>query len=118
MVENMIEGIVVRGKGEAGKIYGIPTANLVLDSDLDKGVYMGLARILPEKNLRKALICIGARDNLLELHLLDFDGDLYGKLVKVDIGDKIRDLIPFESVEQMKSIMSSDLAVAKSKHDL
>ncbi len=56
---------------------------------------------------------VDGKKGLLEVHLFDFDGDLYGKLVHVDFLHKIRDEIKFDSFEILKQQILNDVAEAK-----
>ncbi|MDX2504761.1 MAG: bifunctional riboflavin kinase/FAD synthetase [Gammaproteobacteria bacterium] len=56
---------------------------------------------------------VDGKKGLLEVHLLDFEGDLYGKLVHVDFLHKIRDEIKFASFEILKEQILKDVVVAK-----
>ena len=46
---------------------------------------------------------------LLEVHLLDFDGDLYGKTVTVEFLHRLRDIVHFDSIEALKAQLQTDL---------
>jgi len=56
---------------------------------------------------------VDGKKGLLEVHLFDFDGDLYGKLVHVDFLHKIRDEIKFDSFEILKEQILKDVVEAK-----
>ena len=53
----------------------------------------------------------------VEVHLIDFTGDLYGERLDVDLFERVRDIVQFDSVEALKQQLSSDMeqvrAVAK-----
>ena len=57
---------------------------------------------------------VGGRKGLLEVHLFDFEGDLYGKLVHVDFLHKIREETKFDSFEMLKQQILKDVVEAKS----
>ena len=46
----------------------------------------------------------------IELYLLDFDGDLYGENVRVDFVERLRDVLPFESVDALVAKIAEDVA--------
>ena len=98
-----VEGIVVRGDGR-GRELGFPTANLDVPAGLlvpPDGVYAGWARD------RRAAISIGTNPHFdgverrVEAHLLDFDGDLYGQRLVVEIWSSIREQRRFDSLEEL-----------------
>jgi riboflavin kinase/FMN adenylyltransferase len=106
-----VEGIVVRGDGR-GRELGFPTANLDVPEGLlvpPDGVYAGWARD------RRAAVSIGTNPHFdgierrVEAHLLDFDGDLYGQRLVVEIWSTIREQRRFESLEELVSAIGDDV---------
>ena len=84
-------GRVRRGEGR-GRTLGFPTANLPPpDAPARDGVYAALVRIEGERRLRPALANLGPSptfavdERRLEVHLLDYDGDLYGTRLHVEL---------------------------------
>jgi riboflavin kinase/FMN adenylyltransferase len=117
-----ISGRVIAGDG-VGRKLGFPTANLdaiglVLPPN---GVYLGLAKI--EKKSQPVALNIGVRPTLatggpqlrVEAHLLDFSGDLYGRELEIEIGEKLRDERKFGSLEELKAQIAKDVAGAKKR---
>ena len=111
-----LSGIVEHGLGQ-GRLLGFPTANLHLPNYklLPKnGVYFGTASF--DKQKHKAVINIGNRPSLgnrpvgLETHLLNFDGDLYGKKLSVELTGRLRDEIKFDNVDALKEQIKKDIA--------
>jgi riboflavin kinase/FMN adenylyltransferase len=51
----------------------------------------------------------GVENPLLEVHLLDFDGDLYGQTVTVEFTHRLRDIVRFDSVEALQRQLQIDL---------
>lgn len=106
-----VEGIVVRGDGR-GRELGFPTANLDVPSDLlvsPDGVYAGWAHD------RRAAISIGTNPHFdgierrVEAFLLDFDGDLYGERLVVEIWSQIREQRRFDSLEELVAAIGGDV---------
>ena len=91
-----IHGVVEKGK-QFGKALGYPTANIQLTQQVDAGIYAARAEI--EGDTHIAAVFIDPASNLLEAHLLDFSGDLYGKEVKIELAKKIRESKKFEKKE-------------------
>jgi riboflavin kinase / FMN adenylyltransferase len=106
-----VEGIVVRGDGR-GRELGFPTANLDVPEDLlvpPDGVYAGWARD------QRAAVSIGTNPHFhgverrVEAHLLDFDSDLYGQRLVVEIWTPIRKQRRFESLEDLVAAIGDDV---------
>lgn len=106
-----VEGIVVLGDGR-GRELGFPTANLDVPQELlvpPDGVYAGSALD------RRAAISIGTNPHFdgverrVEAHLLDFDGDLYGRRLVVEIWSQIREQQRFDSLEELVVAIADDV---------
>jgi riboflavin kinase/FMN adenylyltransferase len=115
-----IRGEIVRGL-QHGHEMGFPTANMALGEYLQPalGIYAGKARLENEEILRNAVVYIGQRPSiglhgpLVETHLLDFSGDLYGKTMRVDLVDFIRPDQKFIDLEELKQQIHKDVARAR-----
>lgn len=110
-----INGIVISGKMK-GRELGFPTANINFEADIEKGIYAGRA-YYKEKEYRAA-IYIGENSHLAEVYFFDFYGDLYGEEISVDICQKIRDPIKFNSEEELKAGIVADLTKIKNLKNL
>ncbi len=88
-------GTVVRGDGR-GRVLGYPTANLATEQVLPPlGVYFAYTRLAGRSyrslcNIGVAPTVTAARATIPEIHLLDFDGDLYGQPLEVALLQKLR----------------------------
>lgn len=111
----MIRGTIVKGLGIAGRELGFPTANIApsMMVVIPDGVYAG--RMTVGDATYRAAICIGADGKKkIEAHLLDFSGDIVGETVELNVLERVNDLVPWESVEQMKKKIADDItAVAR-----
>lgn len=126
-----VVGHVVHGEARGGTI-GFPTANLDLHHELHPpvGVYACRARILGEsardgtspESLR-AVANIGFRPTVeaeqpphprLEVHIFDFEGDLYGKRLEISFAKCLRGERQFESLEALVAQIKLDCAEARS----
>ena len=115
-----IAGRVTTGAGR-GRTLGFPTANIAPDRPLlvARGVYRGGVTV--DAGQHAAVVNVGVRptfgeDTLaVEAHLLDFAGDLYGREVRLDFLDRLRDEMRFPSVEELKAQVSRDIAAARSR---
>jgi riboflavin kinase/FMN adenylyltransferase len=56
---------------------------------------------------------VGGREPLLEVHLFDFDGDLYGRRLAVEFVAKLRDEAKFASLDALTAQMHLDAAAAR-----
>ncbi len=110
-------GIVAHGD-KRGRTLGFPTANLVPDPALavpDHGIYACLATV-PGLGEWTAAVSIGVRPTfvtgrglLVEAFLLDFDGDLYGRELRLQFVDRIRGEKRFDTVEALVEQMGRDV---------
>jgi riboflavin kinase/FMN adenylyltransferase len=114
-----IEGIVQAGD-KRGRELGYPTANVVL-GDYQRpryGIY-AVRVTLEDGSEHPGVASLGVRptfsppEELLEAHLLDYDGDLYGRSIEVALHAFIRDERKFESVEALVAQMRDDEARAR-----
>ena len=112
----LLEGKVVEGD-RRGRTLGFPTANIVPDDALvvpGHGVYAGFA------NGHPAAINVGirpmfqtGRELLIEPHLIEFEGDLYGRHLRVAFIERLRGERRFPSVEDLIAQMHRDVAEAR-----
>jgi riboflavin kinase/FMN adenylyltransferase len=107
----MVSGIVEKGRQEAGPVYGLPTANINVGGWFRPGVYA--AKVTTDNKTYNAIVCYGASKDTLEAHLFDFKGDLYGQNITVEILDKVSDIDPMFSVEQMRNKIQQDVKKVK-----
>jgi riboflavin kinase/FMN adenylyltransferase len=114
-----LKGPVVRGAERGGKL-GFPTANMGLNSHQalpGDGVYVTLAQVGGQSHF--SVTNIGRRPTfddgprLVEVHLLDFDGDLYGQELKLELVERLRPELRFDSVDALIAQMHRDVAQAR-----
>lgn len=110
---------VIKDRKVGSKI-GFPTANLLIDKDkvqLKDGVYAGKIKVLDK--VYPAIINYGARPTfeidkkVIEAHLIDFDGNLYGKEIVVQFTDFLRDIVKFDNENQLIEQLKKDLLKVK-----
>ncbi len=115
---HMIEGLVVKGENR-GKWMGFPTINLDTFFELvpKNGVYVTEVEL---KGRRKpAVTNIGfnptfdGKKFLMETHILDFSGNLYGKEVAIYFHKRIRDEMKFSGIEELKERIAKDVFLAR-----
>ena len=110
-----ISGKVVHGAAR-GRELGFPTANIHMRHERPAltGVYaVKLDGLNSVANLGVRPTIAGVPKLLLEVHVLDFKGDLYGKHVHVEFLHKIRDEMKFESLDALKAQIAADIVVAR-----
>lgn len=113
-----IEGVVVHGD-KRGRLLGFPTANLMLaaDTPLAQGVYA--VRALIGGKPHDGVACFGTRPQFdngaprLEVHILDFDQDIYGEPIVVEFVGFQRPEVRFASVDALKGQMADDCMTAR-----
>jgi riboflavin kinase/FMN adenylyltransferase len=117
-----IEGRVVRGAAR-GKALGFPTANVTPEGELVPriGIYAGRARILEGPGAgtaHRAAVSIGRNPTFtgegapvtVEAYLLDFDGDLYDRRLRLELVERLRDEQRFASVDALVAQIHADVA--------
>lgn len=115
-----VRGVVVRGEGR-GRHLGFPTANLAV-ADGEKlvpppGIYA--VRGVLRSGTEAGALHLGPRPTFIgsppsiELHLLDFDRDIYGEEVRVDFVRYLRPVRPFASVAALVDQMREDVEAAR-----
>jgi FAD synthase len=120
------EYFVVRGTVEPGdkrgRELGFPTANIALSDQsgsVGDGVWAGWVRRADGTHL-PAAISVGRRPTyygadgyrLLEAHLLEFSGDLYGETLVVWLGSHLREQQAYNSAEDLITALKNDIAAA------
>jgi riboflavin kinase / FMN adenylyltransferase len=117
-----VRGVVEHGD-HRGRTIGFPTANVAVPGDMAlpaDGVYAGWYE-QPSGEVHLAAINLGKRPTfydhnglrLLEAHLLDFDGDLYGQHAKVRFHTWLRGEVKFSSVDALVERLGRDVADAR-----
>lgn len=114
-----ISGKVVYGQ-QLGRTLGVPTANLQLHriksalagvyaitANVNGQSYSGVANVGTRPTIDDSLKAI------LEVHLLDFNANIYGKMMQVVFHHKIRDEKKFASLDELKNAIANDIALAK-----
>ena len=106
-----VEGTVVAGDARGGTL-GFPTANLRLEPELlvpAYGIYAGAA------DGHRAAISIGTNphyggeERRVEAHLLDFEGDLYGRRLVLQLWRRLRDEQSFASEDELVAQIARDV---------
>ena len=110
-----VDGTVVSGEARGGTL-GFPTANLRTEPTLlvpGFGIYAGSARG------ERAAMSIGVNphyggaERKVEVFLLDFDGDLYGQRLVVEVWERLRDEAAFDSEEALVAQIARDVEATR-----
>lgn len=115
-----MRGVVVEGD-RRGRVLGFPTANVAIGDEMlmpADGIYAGwlTRRDRPGTDPLPAAVYVGKRPTfyddramtLLEVHVLDFSGDLYGERVAVSFTHRIRADVRFASVDELAAQLQDD----------
>lgn len=108
-----IESEVIHGR-KIGRALGYPTANMSLEGyeDIERGVYRSEVDIdgvaycaMSNIGIRPS---VGGKELLLETHVLGYSGDLYGRVLRVRLVEKLRDEKRFASISDLKKQLTRD----------
>jgi len=117
-----LTGTVIGGR-QLGRSIGFPTANIEIDNNNklfpDNGVYAVLVKI-ENDNERMGMMNIGFRPTLeniiniktLEVHVINYEGDLYNKTLKVSFIEKIREEKKFKNLDELKIQLEKDRIIS------
>lgn len=116
-----VSGLVVKGEGRGRKM-GIPTINLAISKErvvAGAGVYV--CRAILDEQVINAVVNVGVRPTFevgpvaprVEAHLLDFDGDIYGKEVRLDFLKRLRPEKKFASVDDLVKQIHHDIKTGR-----
>jgi len=114
-----VDGVVVHG-AERGRAIGIPTANIAPDSDLPiaPGIYAVTLEV--DGIVRPAVASLGTNPTfvdsgvlVLEVHVLDWTGDLYDRHVRTAFVARLRDEAKFDGIDALLAQIHADIAAAR-----
>jgi riboflavin kinase/FMN adenylyltransferase len=120
--EYMLTGSIIKGKG-LGRHLNFPTANLyikelyklipkngvyVIKADVNDATVFGMMNIGYNPTVEENRNLPAGRQESIEIHFLDFQGDLYGKKMQIRILERIRDEYKFNSLEALKEQLKKD----------
>ena len=107
------------GRDRGGKLLGIPTANINLNDELcpKTGIYAVMVEFNGQKY--KGVANIGYSPTFddheftVEVHILDFSGNIYGKKIRVNFIKRIRDEIKFSGISELINQIRLDIVAAR-----
>ena len=111
-----IRGSVAHGRDRGGRLLGIPTANIVLQDELcpKAGVYAVIVQYDGRRYPGVANIGYSPTfdDHVftVEVHILDFDRNIYGEKIMVNFVQRLRDEIKFSGIDQLVTQIRQDIA--------
>jgi riboflavin kinase/FMN adenylyltransferase len=117
-MQKTYSGNIIKGDGR-GKTIGYPTANIDISSieiDVQPGVYSAKAKLKTEEKWHQAILFFGPKktfdqiENTLEVHILDFDQEIYNQALEFTIEDFVRGPIKFNSVEELVGQIKTDIS--------
>ena len=120
---HQVRGPVVTGDRRGGAELGFPTANLDVPAEIclpAPGIYAGWYE-RPDGSRLQAAVSVGRRPTfygadgqlLVEAHLLDFSGDLYGERARLSFVHRLRDELAFDSVDALVVQMGRDVQATR-----
>ena len=114
-----VAGQVIQGKGRGAKLLGVPTANIRSANELlpASGIYAVWVRrgtaTLPGVANIGTCPTFDNEELSLEVHLLEFSGDLYGESLEVQFVARLREEQRFPSLETLAAQIRADIAAAR-----
>ena len=117
-----VEGTVVKGR-QIGRTIGFPTANIQYDSSMaipKIGIYATLAVIDGQVYCGATSIgtnpTVNGKNLSIETYILDFDENIYGKHMRIEFVEKMRDEIKFDSKEALKEQLQKDTKYVRNNY--
>ena len=114
-----IRGKVVAGRDRGGKLLGIPTANINLHDELCPKTGIYAVTVECEGKQHRGVANIGYSPTFedheftVEVHILDFSANIYGKQIRVNFIKRIRDEIKFSNISELIDQIKLDIAAAR-----
>lgn len=114
-----IRGTVEHGRNRGGKLLGFPTANIKLYDELAPRTGVYAVTVACRDGRYKGVANIGYSPTFddhvftVEVHILDFDRDIYGEKIRVNFIERIRDEIKFSGIEALSRQIRRDVETAR-----
>lgn len=115
----VVRGEVIEGD-RRGRTIGFPTANVMQDPAVivpSRGVYAGYALVGQDRYMACTNVGVAPTfergENRIEAYLLDYEGDLYGRVVDISFAERIRPEKKFSGIAELKRQISSDVEQAR-----
>lgn len=105
------KGVVQKNLGR-GKELGYPTANVQIPADYPEGIFFGTTCLNNKKYPSLVFIgkplTFGESDKKAEMYILDFDADIYGQTIEIEVLEKIRENEKFASAQKLVEQIQED----------
>ena len=114
-----IRGLVVTGRDRGGKLLGIPSANINLHDELCPKTGIYAVTVECQGNKHNGVANIGYSPTFedheftVEVHILDFNDNIYGEKIRVNFIKRIRDEIKFSNISELIDQIHKDIAAAR-----
>jgi riboflavin kinase/FMN adenylyltransferase len=114
-----IRGRVVTGRDRGGKLLGIPTANINLHDELCPKTGIYAVTVECRGNQHNGVANIGYSPTFedheftVEVHILDFNDNIYGEKIRVNFIKRLRDEIKFSNISALIDQIKKDIAAAR-----
>lgn len=102
----MVKGVVEKGKKEANGL-GFPTANIPCETGAPSGIYAG--EVIWKNATYPAALYKEDGKNVVEAHLLDFSGNLYGQELTFIARKKMREVKKFPEKKELAAAIAQDI---------
>lgn len=113
-----IRGIVAKGRNRGGKLLGFPTANIVLQDELCPKMGVYAVTVEYKKKKYKGVANIGYSPTFddhihtVEIHILNFQGNIYGEQIRVNFIERIRSEKKFANITELSDQIRKDIVKA------
>lgn len=114
-----IRGIVATGRNRGGRLLGFPTANITLHDELCPKTGIYAVTVECGNKQYKGVANIGYRPTFddhefaVEVHILDFNDDIYGHKIRINFIQRIRDEIKFSNISELSDQIKKDIVKAR-----
>jgi len=114
-----VSGTVIPGRNRGGKLLGFPTANIQLTDELcpKTGIYAVSVNCLGQRHMGVANIgyspTFDDQEFTIEVHILDFESDLYGKPITIKFIERVRDEVKFSGISELSDQIARDVETAR-----
>ena len=114
-----IRGVVATGRNRGGRLLGFPTANINLQDELCPKMGIYAVTVEYDGNTHKGVANIGYSPTFddhiftVEVHILDFDRNIYEKPIRVNFIARLRDEIKFDGIDALAEQIRRDIEQAR-----